>query len=367
MTLRVGMLGYTFMRTAHTNALDRLPLFFPEVPETERHVLIGRREKLLEEAAERFNFTETTTDWEDALDNIDVFLNLGPNHIHVEPSIAALERDIHVLSEKPLAASLEGAKRMAMAAAESNAVSATGFNYRFVPAVQYAKNLIDAGKLGELRHFTGRYMQGHLAGRPDAGWSWRLSREHAGAGALGDIGAHTIDLARFLVGDIQRLSGHCRTFVDERPVPWKDDESREIDVDDAYAAHVDFENGAMGVFEATRHAAGEKNNNFVEIHGTKGSLKFSLERLNEIQVLRENDRGYQRVLMNEDSDPYGGRWWPLGHNIGWEHTFIHEYAEFLTAIDDRNEHRPNFADGAAVQRIIDAIQRSDEQGRRLTL
>ena len=368
MTLKVGMLGYTFMGTAHSNALDRLPMFFPEVPETDRHVLIGRREEPLAEAAERFDFTKTTTDWEEALDEVDVFLNLGPNYMHVEPSIEALDRGIHVLSEKPLAASRGGAERMADAAADSDAVAATGFNYRFVPAIQYAKDLIENGELGEIRHFTGRYMQGHLARSSNPGWSWRVSKEKAGAGALGDIGSHTIDLARFLVGDFQQVSGHCRTFVEERPVPWKDDEVREIDVDDAYSAQVDFENGAMGVLEATRAAAGERNNNYVEIHGTKGSLKFSLERLNEIQVYREGDRGYQRVLMNEGDDPYGSRWWPPGHNIGWEHTFVHEYAEFLTAIDEGIEHRPNFADGAAVQRVIDAIQRSDEEdGRRLTV
>ncbi|WP_137284546.1 Gfo/Idh/MocA family protein [Halorussus salinisoli] len=367
MTLKVGMLGYTFMGTAHSNALARLPMFFPEAPETERHVLVGRREKPLAEAADRFGFTKTTTDWRETLDEVDIFLNLGPNHVHVEPSIEALDRDIHVLSEKPLATSKEGAERMADAAAESDAVTATGFNYRFVPAIQYAKDLVEDGELGEIRHFTGRYMQGHLAGSPDADWSWRLSKEHAGAGALGDLGAHTIDLARFLVGDVRRLSGHCRTFVDERPVPGKDDESREIDVDDAYSAQLDFENGAMGVIEATRHAAGEKNNNSIEIHGTKGSLKFSLERLNEIHVYREGDSGYQRIPMNKSEDPYGGRWWPPGHNIGWEHTFVHEYAEFLTAIDEGTEHRPDFADGAAVQRIIDAVQRSDEQGRWLTL
>ncbi|WP_375097347.1 Gfo/Idh/MocA family protein [Natronoarchaeum philippinense] len=362
------MLGYTFMGTAHSNALDRLPMFFPELPETERYVLVGRREEPLAEAADRFDFETTTTDWEDAVDDVDVFCNLGPNYMHVEPSIAALENGVHVLSEKPLAASVEGAERMAEAARQSDAVAATGFNYRFVPAIQYAKDLIDAGELGDIRHFTGRYMQGHLARNPDAGWSWRVSKEKAGAGALGDIGSHTIDLARFLVGDFERVSGNCRTFVEERPVPWKDDEMREIEVDDAYSAQVDFENGAMGVLEATRAAFGERNNNYVEIHGTKGSLKFELERLNEIKVSLEDDRGYRRVLMNEHDDPYGDRWWPPGHNIGWEHTFVHEYASFLSAIEEGGEHRPDFEDGLAVQRVIDAIQRSDEDdGRRIEL
>lgn len=366
MTLRVGMIGYSFMGEAHVNALDRLPQFFPEVPETERTVLVGRREEPLADAADRFRFERTTTDWADALDDIDVLCNLGPNNLHAEPSIAALDRGVHVLCEKPLAATLADAKKMAMAATESDALAATGFNYRFVPAIQYAKELIESGELGDIRHFRGSYLGGHLAGNPEAGWSWRLSEDHAGAGALGDLGSHTIDIAHYLVGDIKRVQGRCRTFVDERPVPWSD-ETRAVDVDDAYAATVDFENGAMGTLTASRHAAGEQNNNSVAVHGTKGAVKFSLNRMNELQVYRDGNEGYETVMIGGDDHPYGDSWWPPAHNIGWEHTFVHEYASFLGAITEGGDHRPNFADGLAVQRVMDAVQRSDRTGERISL
>ena len=374
------MLGHGFMGKAHTNALDRLALFFPDAPAVERHTLIGRREDALADAADQLGFTHTTTDWAEALDEVDVLYNLGPNYLHAEPSIAALKRDVSVLCEKPLATTLDEAERMADAARRSDAVSATGFNYRFVPAVQYAKRLVKAGELGEIRHFRGKYYNGFLTD-PTAGWSWRLSKEHAGAGALGDLGAHTIDLARFLVGDIERLSGHLRTFTKERPYDWGDDrEMREIDVDDAYSAQIDFQNGAMGVLEASRQAYGEINNNSFEVHGTNGSLKFSLARLNELEVKVGDDRGYETVLVTDPDDPYVDHWWPPGHVIGWEHTFVHEHAEFLSAVanvaskrssprnDTENKtYRPDFNDGAAVQRVIDAIQRSDAAGRRVTV
>jgi predicted dehydrogenase len=367
MALRVGMIGYGWMGRAHTNALNKLPIFFPEVPETERRVLVGRWEDQLRAAADRLGFVEIATDWESTLDDIDVLVNIGPNFLHAEPSIAALERDIHVLCEKPLATSSDEAERMQAAAADSDAVAGVGFNYRYVPAIQYAKELIDGGELGELRHFRGSYLSGHLAGRPDAGWSWRHSREKAGAGALGDLGAHTIDLARFLVGDVETVQGHCRTFVAERPVTWEDDEPREVDVDDAYAANIEFEDGTMGTLEASRHACGESNNHAIEVHGTKGSVKFTLNRLNELQVNRDGDEGYETILVNGDEHPYGDRWWPTAHNIGWEHTFVHEHAEFLTAVDSDASYAPDFEDGARVQRLIDAIQRSDETGQRLRL
>lgn len=362
MTLRIGMLGYGFMGKAHTNALDRLSLFFPDAPDVERHILVGRH--AVDDAAERYDFTHTTDDWTAALDEIDILLNLGPNHLHAEPSIAALERDIHVLCEKPLASTRDEAERMATAADASSAVSATGFNYRFVPAIQHAKRLIDAGKLGDIRHFHGRYVNGYLTDET-AGWSWRLSKEHAGAGALGDLGSHTIDLARYLVGDIETVTGHTRTFTNERP--WGEGETREVDVDDAYSAQVDFENGAMGILQASRQAHGETNNNNFEVHGTDGAVKFDLARLNELEVHHGDDRGFQTVLVTNDDDPYGDVWWPPGHVIGWEHTFVHEHYEFLTAIEADGEHSPDFEDGAAVQRIIDAVQRSDESGQRIVL
>ena len=358
MTLRVGILGYGFMGDAHASALARLPMFFPEAPDVERRVLVGRDQAAAAEAADRLGFDETTDDWEAAIQEVDVLYNLGPNHVHAEPSITALERDVHVLCEKPLATDLATAERMADAAADSDAVAAVGFNYRYVPALQYARRLLAEGTLGEVRAFRGRYLQDWLVD-PDEPWSWRLDEDLAGSGALGDLGAHTVDLARFLVGDVDRVAGQTRTFVPERPAP-DEDGTTPVTVDDAFSAQLAFADGAMGTIEASRVAAGHENDHTVAVHGTRGSLRFSLERLNELEVYREGNRGYERVLVTESSDPYVDHWWPPGHVLGWEHTFVHQSYEFLTAAASGGEYVPNFADGLAVQRVLDTIGRGDE-------
>ncbi len=363
MALKAGFLGHRFMGRAHANALARLPMFFPEAPAVDRHVLIGRDEAALATNAEQLGFSRTATDWRAVIDEIDILYNLGPNYLHVKPSVAALEAGVHVLSEKPLAATLEGAEEMASAAESSDAVTATAFNYRYVPAIRYAKRLIDDGDLGEIHHFRGRYLQDWLVD-PEAPWSWRNDEELAGSGALGDLGAHTVDLARFLVGDatggLDRINGQLQTFVDERPTD--DGETRPVTVDDAYTAQAEFESGALATFEGSRFATGHKNDHSVTVHGSKGSLRFSLERLNELEVQTGDDRGYETVMVTDPDDPYIERWWPPGHIIGWEHTFIHENYEFLTAIAEGGPYSPNFADGLAVQRVLDGIARSDERG-----
>ncbi|KTG08705.1 oxidoreductase [Haloprofundus marisrubri] len=369
MALTVGMLGYRFMGQAHSNALARLPMFFPDAPDVVRHTLVGRDEEALADAADRFGFEHTATDWKDVVDEVDVFYNLGPNHLHADPSIAALEAGTHVFCEKPLAPTLEEAERMRDAAADASGVAGCAFNYRFIPAIQYAKNLIDDGVIGEIRHVDGRYMQDWLAD-PDAPWAWRMDKDLAGSGALGDLGAHTVDLARFLVGeqagDIAEVSGSLRTFVEERPVPGED-EMRPVTVDDAYTAEAAFENGAMGTFEASRVATGHKNDHTIRIHGSKGSLEFSLERINELKLLREGNRGYETILVTDEDDPYVENWWPPGHVLGWEHTFVHENYEFLSAADSGSEFHPSFEDAYEVQQVLDAIERSDQNGERIAL
>ncbi|SMO82615.1 Gfo/Idh/MocA family protein [Halorubrum cibi] len=366
--LKIGVLGYRFMGNAHANAMARLPMFFPDAPAIERHTLVGRDEEALAEAADRFGFSHTETDWADAIEAVDVFYNLGPNHVHVDPSVAALEAGVPVLCEKPLAPTLEGAERMREAAADADVPSGCAFNYRFVPAIQHARNLIADGEIGEIRHVRGRYLQDWLVD-PDAPWAWRMDADLAGSGALGDLGAHSIDLAGFLVGNavggIDRVSGHLETFVEERPVLDDDgevEEYRDVTVDDAFSAQVAYESGAMGTFETSRFATGHKNDHTIEVHGSKGSLRFSLERLNELEVLREGDRGYETVLVTDESDPYVDHWWPPGHVLGWEHTFVHENYEFLSAVAEGGEFSPSFEDGYRVQRTLDAIERSDERG-----
>jgi predicted dehydrogenase len=376
--LDVGMLGYRFMGKAHSNALARLPMFFPDAPATNRDVLVGRDEEGLAAAADELGFDRTSTDWASVVDEVDVFYNLGPNHVHPEPSIAALEAGTPVFCEKPLAHTTGAAERMAEAATDADPPAGVAFNYRFVPAIQYARELIADGELGEIRHARGRYLQDWLVD-PEAPWSWRNDAEMAGSGTLGDLGAHTVDLIRFLVGDadgagpIERVSGHLRTFVDERPVPGGDEgalegeggeatEYREVTVDDAYTAQLDFAGGAIGTLEASRFATGHKNDHTVEIEGSRGSLRFNLERLNELELLCEGSRGYETVLVTDPEDPYIDHWWPPGHVVGWEHTFIHENYEFLTAVSRGDSHEPDFADGLKVQRVLDAVEQSDERG-----
>ena len=358
------MLGYRFMGKAHSNALARLPMFFPDAPDVRRDVLIGRDEDALADAADRFGFDRTATDWRDVVDEVDILYNLGPNHLHPEPSIAALEAGTHVLCEKPLAPTLAAAERMRNAAEDSEAVAGAAFNYRFLPAIQYAKGLIEDGELGEIHHVRGSYLQDWLVD-PEAPWVWRLDEELAGSGVLGDLGAHTIDLARFLVGEvtgeIERISGHLQTFVEERPVP-DEDETRPVTVDDAYSAQAAFENGAVGTFEASRFATGHKNDHAIAIHGSKGSVRFSLERLNELEVMREGNRGYETVLVTDETDPYVDRWWPPGHVIGWEHTFVHENYEFLSSVANGEAFSPSFSEAYRVQQVLAAIQESDERG-----
>jgi predicted dehydrogenase len=377
-SISVGVLGYRFMGKAHSNALARLPMFFPDAPAVERDVLIGRDEDALADAADRFGFSRTATDWREVVDEVDAFYNLGPNHVHREPSVAALEAGTPVFCEKPLAPTLDDAEAMADAAAESGLTHGCAFNYRFVPAIQYARNLIADGELGEIHHVRGRYMQDWLVD-PEAPWSWRNDAEMAGSGALGDLGAHTVDLVHFLVGNapgagsIGRVSGHLQTFVEERPTDGEDG-TRPVTVDDAYSAQLAFDDGAMGTIEASRFANGKKNDHTIEVHGSEGSLRFSLERLNELEVLRGNDRGYETVLVTEPDDPYVDHWWPPGHVLGWEHTFVHENYEFLsliasdeTAGQATESDVASFQDGLDAQRVLDAIERSDEQGEWIEL
>ena len=360
MTLRVGFLGYRFMGTAHANALARLPMFFPDTPDTERTVLIGRTPDAVEEAADYLGFETVETDWETALRDIDILYNLGPTHVHVEPTVAALERNIHVFCEKPLAPRIDGAEEMAAAARKSEAVTATGFNYRYVPALQLAKRMLEAGEFGKIRRFRGQYLQNWQAD-PDHEWVWRNDAGTAGTGAVGDQGSHTIDLAQWFIGDIDRLSGHLKTFITERPVG-NGDESRPVTTDDEYAALAEFENGAMGVFEGSRVATGKKGGNEIEVYGSEGGFRFDMERLNELEVFTADNGGFERVLVTDDDHPYMDAWWPTGHTIGWEHTFVHENYEFLSAIAEDRPYKPDFETGVRVQRVVDAIERSDDSG-----
>ena len=353
----VGMLGYAFMGKAHSNAFRKIPYMTWPPPLVPRLVgIAGRNEEAVGEAAERYGYEYATTDWRRLVedDSIGLFDNGGPNSLHAEPTIAAAEAGKHVVCEKPLGRDAEESFEIWSRVAATGVKHMCAFNYRFVPAVRLARELIDAGELGELRHFRGRYLQDW--GDTTAA-VWRFEKEAAGSGALGDLATHVVDLARYLVGEIAAVGGFVRTFVPGR------------EVDDAVEATVEFENGAVGTLEATRLALGRRNAFQWEINGTKGSLAFDLERLNELQVFREDGdraRGFKTVLVSETSHPFWEHWWPPGHIVGWGDTFVHELHHFLAAIvgdTDVGPHGATFEDGYRAAEICDAMLRSAESRR----
>ena len=353
----VGMLGYAFMGKAHSNAYKTLAYMTWPPPLMPQLVAIaGRNEEAVSEAARRYGFTEYVTDWKALVgdDRIGLFDNAGPNNLHAEPTIAAAEAGKHVLCEKPLgrdaAESYETWQRVHAAGVKHMCA----FNYRFVPAVRLARQMIEAGELGEIQHFRGTYLQEWGSTEGDI---WRFQKEFAGSGALGDLGAHVIDLARYLVGEIEATSAMTQTFVEGR------------DVDDAVESTVLFENGAVGTIEASRFCPGRKNSFKWEINGSKGSLTFDLERLNELNH-SEGNAGFRNILVSEADHPFWEHWWPQGHIIGWEHSFVHEIHHLLTAIRDDADVAPHGAtleDGYRAAEVCDAMLRSAEQGGRETV
>jgi predicted dehydrogenase len=364
----VGMLGYAFMGKAHSNAYKTLR--YMTWPPPLRPVLVavaGRNQEAVAEAARRFGFAEPATDWRRVVadERVGLFDNAGPNNLHAEPTIAAAEAGKHVLCEKPLGRTATESYEIWRRTESAGVKHMCAFNYRFVPAVRLAREMIEAGELGDIYHFRGRYLQEWIID-PAFERVWRLDKEVAGSGALGDLGAHVIDLARFLVGEISAVSGLTRTFIPERP-------GGHVDVDDAFEAIVDFEGGAIGTIEASRFCQGRKNALTFEINGSKGSIVFELERLNELQVHLVDSRpgqtaqGFRQVLVSEAHHPFWKWWWPHGHIIGWEHTFVHEIHHLLHAIATRGEVRPygaDFEDGYRAAEVCDAILRSSESGTR---
>jgi predicted dehydrogenase len=360
----VGMLGYAFMGKAHSNAYKTLAYMTWPPPLMPQLVAIaGRNEEAVSEAARRYGFAEHVTDWKALVsdDRIQLFDNAGPNNLHAEPTIAAAEAGKHVICEKPLgrdaAESYETWQRVQAAGVKHMCA----FNYRFVPAVRLARQIIESGELGDIQHFRSAYLQEWGTTEGDI---WRFQKDLAGSGSLGDLGAHVIDLARYLVGEVTEVSAITQTFIEGR------------DVDDAVESVVRFENGAVGTIEATRFAQGRKNAFTWEINGSKGSLAFDLERLNELQVHFNDSKpgkqaqGFRTVLVSEADHPFWEHWWPQGHTIGWEHTFVHELHHFLTAIRDDSDVGPHGAtleDGYRAAEVCDAMLRSAEQGARETV
>jgi len=372
----VGLLGYAFMGKAHSHAFKDMPHFFwpaPAIPEL--ITIFGRTESKVKEAAENFGFKRYTTDWREVIKDkeVEILDNSLPNDMHAEPSIAAIEAGKHVLCEKPLARNSKEAKEMFEVARRSSVKTMVAFNYRFVPAVVLAREIVRSGKLGRIYHFRARYLQDWIVD-PNFPLVWRLVKEKAGSGPLGDLGSHIIDLARFILGEVTAVSAVTRTFINERPLPEDPTKKGKVTVEDAFAAVLEFENGAIGTFEASRFATGRKNYNNFEINGEKGSIEFNLERLNELRFYSADGEaktlGWSEILVTEKDHPYISHYWPSGHIIGWEHTFINEVYHFIDAIVNDKKIEPygaTFEDGYKNAVILDTILESAETGKRVTI
>jgi len=368
----IGLLGYAFMGKAHTNAYKKIPyIYWPPAAIPKLVSVCGSHEGGVREAAVRYGYDHYTTDWRELIADpaVDLFDNVGPNNLHAEPCIAAAKAGKHVLCEKPLARSAEEAKRMWDAVEAASVKHMCGFNYRFVPAIRLAKEMIDADELGQIYHFRASYQQEWIMDA-DFPQVWRLNKKTAGTGALGDLGAHIIDLSRFLIGEPDVISATTRTFIPERPSP-DGKGTVKIDVDDAFEAVVRFRNGAVGTLEASRFCAGRKNHMTFEINGSKASIAFDLEKLNSLQVYFREEatpqlHGFREVLVTESDHPFYSVWWPHGHVLGWEHAHIHEINHFLDAIANDKSVAPygtTFEDGYKNAVICDAILRSAETHR----
>lgn len=370
----VGLVGYKFMGRAHSNAYRQVSHFFDVDPVPRMTAICGRDEAGVKEAAEKLGWEGYETDYHRLVERDDIGLVdvSTPGDTHRDVVLAALAAGKHVLCEKPLANSLDEAREMLVAAKQAGVVAMVNFNYRRVPAVQLAKRIIDEGRLGELRHWRAVYLQDWI-NDPQFPLVWRLRREVAGSGALGDIGAHILDLAHFLVGPISEVIGTTQTFIKERPVESRGGggaglsaaagtEMGQVTVDDCTSFLAKFTSGATGVFEATRLAPGRRNYNAFEINGANGTIVFNLERLNELQVFFADDpgglQGFRTINVTEADHPYAAAWWPAGHIIGYEHTFVHAIKDLLDGIKSGQSPAPTFEDGFRCQAVLDAVEQS---------
>ena len=379
--LRVAMVGYAFMGAAHSQAWRTVNRVFDLPMRAEMVAVAGRTPDAVAAAADRLGWAEAVTDWRELLDrpDIDLIDVCTPGDSHAEIAIAALHAGKHVLCEKPLANSVGEAEAMVAAAAEARSFgqrSMCGYNYRRVPAVTLLRDLIAAGRLGQIRHVRAVYLQDWITD-PDFPLVWRLRREVAGSGALGDIGAHIIDLTQFVTSQgVTGVSALTETFIKHRPLPTQSTglaaeahanaSSGAVTVDDAALFVARLSGGAVATFEATRFATGRKNALRIEVNGSLGSAVFDLERLNELEfydaTAAPETRGFSRVLVTEPEHPYLSAWWPPGHLIGYEHSFTHQARDLIEAIATGTDPSPSFDDALGVQRVLDAVERSARSG-----
>ena len=382
--LNVALIGYKFMGKAHSHAYKDVRFFFKGDCVPVMKVICGRNEAPLRAAAEAWNWEEIETSWERVVqrDDIDLVDIASPQNTHRDIAVAAAKAGKHILLEKPMALNVHEAREMLDAVQQAGVKHMVMFNYRRVPAVGLAKRLIQEGKIGQLFHWRACYLQDWIVD-PSFPLIWKFRKEIAGSGAHGDLNAHLIDLARYLVGEIKSVLGMTHNFIKQRPLPAESDQLTtmltaqagggmgEVTVDDTASFLAEFENGAIGTFEATRFASGRKNYNHFEIYGSKGSLCFNFERMNELEYYsREEEshtQGFRTILATDESHPYISAWWPPGHLIGYEHTFINQIADLLKCIEDDKMPEPNFYDGWKNQQVLDAVLESAEKGTRVEI
>ena len=370
----VGLVGYKFMGRAHSNAYRQVAHFFDVDPTPRMVAVCGREEAAVKAAAAHLGWEGWETDYHTLVARPDIGLVdvATPGDTHKEVVLAALAAGKHVLCEKPLANNLDEAREMVAAAKQAGTVAMVNFNYRRVPGVAFARQLIEEGALGEIRHWRAVYLQDWI-NDPNFPLVWRMKKELAGSGALGDIAAHITDLALYLVGPITEVVGTMDTFIKRRPVAETSGEGAglaatggaqmgDVTVDDATTFLARFASGATGTFEATRLAPGRRNYNSFEINGSKGSLRFNLERMNELEVYLTEDRaglqGFHTISVTEAVHPYAGAWWPAGHILGYEHTFVHAIKDLMDGIKAGKAPHPTFEDGFRCQAVLDAVERS---------
>lgn len=384
-TLRVAMIGTAFMGRAHSQAWRVAPRMFELGREPELAVIVGRDAARTEAAARQMGWAEAATDWRSIVtrDDIDVVDICTPGDSHEEIALAALAAGKHVLCEKPLANTVDEAERMAAAARDAatrGVLAMCGFSYRRTPAVALMQRIVAEGRLGAIRHVRAQYLQDWISDA-EAPLTWRLDKEKAGSGALGDIGAHIIDSTQWIsASHIEAVSAQLRTFVTSRPVLGESvglggrgeagAGRGPVTVDDAAAWTANFDNGALGVFEATRMALGRRNANRIELNGERGSIAFDFERMNELEYYDAADpaglQGFRRIQVTEPEHPYLEAWWPAGHGLGYEHAFVHEVVDLVHAIDAGTSIHPTFDDAAQVQRVLAAVEASAADESRLT-
>jgi len=378
--VNVGLIGYKFMGKAHSNGFSKVSMFFENSANINKKVICGRDPEWVKESAVKFGWSESETSWEKLVKrpDIDMIDITAPSNVHKEIAIAAANEGKHIFCEKPLALSLSDAREIYDAVVKNNVKHQVGFNYRFVPAVLLAKKLIDDGKIGRIFHVRANFLQDWIID-PEFPLVWRLDKKVCGSGSLGDLGAHCIDTARFLVGEFASVMAMSTTFVKSRPLLEKttggltaksaaDAPMADVEIDDATVFVSEFKNGALGVFEATRFAQGHKNDMSIEINGELGSIKFIFERMNELHYLNATDepglQGFRLIQASEAIHPYMYAWWPPGHVIGYEHTFVHELYEFTEAIaNDKplNPICPDFMDGVKCSQVMEAVELSCER------